>query len=213
MDYISLRDYCLEKDVALIAVSKTRSVSEIMELYDQGQRHFGENRVQEWLEKKDNLPKDIHWHIIGHLQSNKVKFLIPSIHLIHSIDSVKLLEKVNQLSAEKNICTNILLQYKVAKEETKFGLDPDNDHAILEACEHLKNIRVKGLMAMGTFTDDDDINQQEFKTLINIFDRLKSNNFPNDDFEIKSMGMSGDYKLAIDNGSNMVRIGSLLFSQ
>jgi len=211
MDYNSLRKYCLDNDVELVAVSKTRSIDEILSLYNQGQRHFGENRVQEWLEKKDQLPQDIHWHIIGHLQSNKVKFLIPSVHLIHSIDSLKLLKKVDQLSKEKNVVTNVLLQYKVAQEESKFGLKPNDDDDILEACKELKNIKVKGLMAMGTFTNDDEINRTEFQNLISIYDRLKRDHFNNDDFKIKSMGMSGDYQLAIENGSNMVRIGSLLF--
>jgi len=211
MDYNSLKDYCQARDVQLVAVSKTRSVNEIMELYNQGQRHFGENRVQEWLEKKEELPSDIHWHLIGHLQTNKVKFLIPHIHLIHSIDSLKLLNKVNQLSEEHGVVTQILLQYKVAREESKFGLNPNDDDEILMAAKNLKNIEVKGLMAMGTFTNDDDINRQEFKNLISIFERLKKDHFPEDGFNIKSMGMSGDYQLAIENGSNMVRVGSLLF--
>jgi len=211
MDLNSLKRYCSDNSVELIAVSKTRSNEEIMELYDQGQRHFGENRVQEWLEKKDELPQDIHWHLIGHLQTNKVKFLIPEVHLIHSIDSLKLLKKVDSISKEHNVCTQVLLQYKVAREDSKFGLNPNDDQEILKACKNLKNIKVLGLMAMGTFTNDDEINRQEFQNLISIFDRLKKENFPKDDFSIKSMGMSGDYKLAIENGSNMVRIGSLLF--
>lgn len=211
MDFNSLKSYCKNNSVELVAVSKTRSVDEIMELYNQGQRHFGENRVQEWLEKKDLLPEDIHWHLIGHLQTNKVKFLIPRVHLIHSIDSLKLLNKVDQVSKDHGVCTNVLLQYKVAREESKFGLDPNDDKDILETSKTLKNIKVLGLMAMGTFTNDNDINRQEFKTLISIFNRVKKEHFPEDNFNIKSMGMSGDYKLAIENGSNMVRIGSLLF--
>lgn len=211
MDYTSLRNFCQDQAVQLVAVSKTRSVQEIMVLYDQGQRHFGENRVQEWLEKKDQLPSDIEWHLIGHLQTNKVKFLIPSVHLIHSIDSLKLLDKVNQLSKDHNVITQVLLQYKVAREDSKFGLDQKNDQAILEACKSFDNVLIKGLMAMGTFTNNESINRQEFKTLIDIFNRLKKDHFPTDDFSIKSMGMSGDYKLAIENGSNMIRVGSLLF--
>ena len=211
MDYSSLRDYCQNHNVQLVAVSKTRTAQEIMELYDQGQRHFGENRVQEWQEKKDELPQDIHWHLIGHLQTNKVKYLIPSVYLIHSIDSLKLLEKVNQLSEEHQVITNVLLQYKVAKEETKFGLNPNEDEEILNACKSLKNVKIKGLMAMGTFTNVEEINQKEFKSLVTIFDRLKKEHFPEDEFSIKSMGMSGDFKLAIENGSNMIRVGSLLF--
>ncbi len=211
MDFTSLRTFCQDNNVELVAVSKTRSVDEIMELYDQGQRHFGENRVQEWMEKKELLPDDIHWHLIGHLQTNKVKFLIPYVHLIHSIDSLKLLEKVNQISKDKGVITNILLQYKVAREESKFGLNPNEDTAVIEATKSMNNIQVKGLMAMGTFTNDDEINRHEFQNLIQIFDRLKMQHFQGPDFSIKSMGMSGDFELAIENGSNMVRIGSLLF--
>lgn len=211
MDFKSLKAFCQDKDVQLVAVSKTRSVDEIMELYNQGQRHFGENRVQEWLEKKDLLPDDIQWHLIGHLQTNKVKFLIPKVHLIHSIDSLKLLEKVDQISRDHHVVTNVLLQYKVAREDSKFGLNPNDDTVILQASKSMENIKVKGLMAMGTFTNDDEINRQEFQALIDIFERVKKEHFLESDFSIKSMGMSGDYKLAIQNGSNMVRIGSLLF--
>lgn len=212
MEYKALRKYCEENDVKLVAVSKTRSVEEILELYNQGQRIFGENRVQEWLEKKDILPKDIQWHIIGHLQTNKVKHIIPEIALIHSIDSAKLLSKVDQISQQQNCISKVLLQYKVAREKTKFGIDPNDDLELLELCTHLKNIEICGLMAMGTFTNQEEINKQEFDTLVKIFDRLSQNEFKNNQsFKIKSMGMSGDFKLAIENGSNMVRIGSLLF--
>lgn len=213
MDYKSLKNFCVEKDVQLVAVSKTRSNEEILEIYNQGQRVFGENRVQEWQEKKDQLPNDIEWHIIGHLQTNKVKFIIPGITLIHSIDSVKLLNKVEQVSKEANQITKVLLQYKVAQEETKFGIDPKDDHEILQLCLGLKNVEVCGLMAMGTFTNDKAINKREFENLISIFDRLKQNEFKDhDSFKIKSMGMSGDYELAVNNGSNMIRVGSLLFT-
>ena len=213
MDYQLLHKYTQENNVSLVAVSKTRSVEEIMVLYNQGQRIFGENRVQEWLDKKDRLPDDIEWHIIGHLQSNKVKYIIPEVSLIHSIDTKKLLEKVNQLSQENDVVTNILLQYKVAQEDTKFGIDPENDQDIIELSLGLKHIRVCGLMAMGTFTNDAQINKREFEKLVSIFNEKKSTIFNHHDyFTIKSMGMSGDYKLAIENGSNMIRVGSLLFN-
>ncbi len=213
MNYKSLKDFCIDNGVELVAVSKTRSNDEILEIYNQGQRVFGENRVQEWLEKKDQLPNDIEWHIIGHLQTNKVKFIIPGVTLIHSIDSVKLLNKVNQVSKEANQITKVLLQYKVAQEVTKFGIDPDNDLGIIEACRELTNVEVCGLMAMGTFTNDKNINKREFEKLVSIFNRLKETEFKNSDlFKIKSMGMSGDYDLAIEHGSNMVRVGSLLFN-
>ena len=212
MEYKALINFCEENDVALVAVSKTRSVKEIMELYDQGQRVFGENRVQEWLDKKEKLPKDIEWHIIGHLQTNKVKYIIPEIALIHSIDSIKLLSKVDQISQQENHITKVLLQYKVAQEETKFGIDPELDKEIIEQCLQLNNIEVCGLMAMGTFTNDEDINRKEFAKLVSIFNRLKQNEFSKmDSFKLKSMGMSGDFQLAVENGSNMIRVGSLLF--
>ncbi len=212
MNFKDLKKYCSENNVELVAVSKTRTEKEIRKLYDQGQRIFGENRVQEWLEKKELLPNDIRWHIIGHLQTNKVKYIIPDVELIHSIDSVKLLEKVNEISLKKNVVTNILLQYKVAQEETKFGIDPENDSQIIDLICELKNVRILGLMAMGTFTNHEEINRREFQNLNLIFERLKKTTFYNNpDFKIKSMGMSGDFELAIANGSNMVRVGSLLF--
>lgn len=212
MDYNALLNYCTKNNVTLVAVSKTRSVDEIMELYNQGQRIFGENRVQEWLEKKDQLPKDIQWHIIGHLQTNKVKFIIPEISLIHSIDSLKLLKKVDQISQQENQKTKVLLQYKVAQEDTKFGIDPKKDQDLIEQCHQLKNIEVCGLMGMGTFINNENINKQEFQKLVSIFNRLKQKEFRGlESFKIKSMGMSGDYELAVQNGSNMIRVGSLLF--
>ncbi len=213
MDYNSLLTFCKENNTELVAVSKTRSVDEIMTLYNLGQRHFGENRVQEWREKKDLLPDDIQWHLIGHLQSNKVKYLIPEIHLIHSVDSLKLAEKINDVSKSKNVTTNILIQYKVAQEESKFGLDDQEENALIEFLRTAVNIRVNGIMGMGTFTSDESVLSKEFTTLISIFKRLKNEHFiQNENFKIKSIGMSGDYKLAIEHGSNMVRIGSLLFN-
>ena len=212
MDYKALKDYCFQNNVELVAVSKTRSVSEIMKLYDQGQRVFGENRVQEWLEKKDLLPNDIEWHIIGHLQTNKVKQIIPNVSLIHSIDSIKLLKKVNELSEAHGQTTRVLLQYKLAQEESKFGIDPEDDLELIQLALDLKNIEICGLMAMGTFTNDKEVNRLEFEKLVSIFNRLKQTDFSNQaSFKIKSMGMSGDYQLAVENGSNMIRVGSLLF--
>jgi len=213
MDYKSLHQYCHERKVQLLAVSKTRTVEEIMALYDQGQRDFGENRVQEYLEKKEQLPSDIQWHIIGHLQTNKVKHLIPGISLIHSVDSLRLAQKINDLSVKADSITKILLQYKVAKEDSKFGLDSDEDLKLLDYAKNASHLNVNGIMGMGSFTSDQEILQTEFNQLIAIFDRLKSDHFSNkEDFQIKSIGMSGDYQLAIEHGSNMVRIGSLLFN-
>ncbi len=212
MNYQSLNAYCTEKAVTLLAVSKTRSIEQILELYNKGQRDFGENRVQEWVDKVDNLPSDIRWHLIGHLQTNKLKYIIPKMHLIHSVDSLKLLQKIEELSLKAKVETGILLQYKIAKEDTKYGIDPTADSELIEFSKTLKAVKINGLMAMGSFISNEEVLAQEFEVLINKFNELKNGAFnDNESFKIKSLGMSGDYKLAIEKGSNLVRIGSLLF--
>lgn len=201
-------------DTKLIAVSKTKSQEEILELYEQGQRAFGENRVQELIEKWEALPKDIEWHLIGHLQTNKVKYLAPFIHLIHSIDSFKLLQEVNKQAAKEDRIIEGLLQFKIADEDTKYGFDFDSALEMLEsvAFKDLKNIRITGVMGMATFTEDEEQVRREFRDLKDIFDQLKDRYFEDQDsFKEISMGMSGDYPIAVEEGSTMVRIGTLLF--
>lgn len=204
----------LEKSkVKLVAVSKTKPAEAILELYNKGQRVFGENRVQECVKKYEQLPKDIEWHIIGHLQKNKVKHIAPFISMIHSVDSIELLTKINNEAIKNDRTIDCLLQMKIAVEESKFGLDSASLLHMIQsdAIQQLKNIRILGLMGMGSFVSDESISQREFQVLKNQFDRIKKMKILHDSFEILSMGMSGDYKLAIAQGSNMVRIGSLLF--
>ncbi|MDQ6888663.1 MAG: YggS family pyridoxal phosphate-dependent enzyme [Bacteroidota bacterium] len=205
------------KKVTLVAVSKTKSVEEILELYHLGQRDFGENYVQELNEKYQSLPKNIRWHFIGHLQSNKVKFIAPFVSLIHSVDSLKLLKEINKEAKKNNRIIDCLLQVHIAKEETKFGLDEKElnelagmDHADLST---YRNIKICGLMGMASFTDDLVKVRDEFKFLRSLFDKYSNAGKENFDFKILSMGMSADYAIAIAEGSNMVRIGSLLFGE
>jgi len=204
----------LEKsDVTLVAVSKTKPVEAIMDLYQKGQRVFGENRVQECVDKYERLPKDIEWHIIGHLQKNKVKYIAPFISMIHSVDSIELLTKINNEALKNDRTIDCLLQMKIAVEDSKFGLDGESLLQIIQSdtFQELKNIRILGLMGMGSFVSDESITIKEFQVLKNQFDQIKTMEIFDDSFDIISMGMSGDYKLAIAEGSNMVRIGSLLF--
>jgi len=200
----------LPENVTLVAVSKTKPVSDLMESYDAGQRIFGENKIQEMAEKFEQMPKDIEWHMIGHVQTNKVKFMASFVSLVHGVDSLKLLEEINKQALKNNRIINCLLQIHIAEEDTKFGLDEDelNDLLQSETLKNLKNIKIKGLMGMATFTEDQDQIRKEFLHLKSIFD--KSSTF-NSDFSILSMGMSGDYQLAIECGSTMVRIGSSIF--
>jgi pyridoxal phosphate enzyme (YggS family) len=179
-------------------------------LYNLGQRDFGENYVQELVDKYDQLPKDIRWHFIGHLQSNKVKYIAPFVHLIHGVDSLNLLKEINKQALKNNRVIDCLLQVHIAKEETKFGFNEKELQLIIIQIKHelheFKNIRVIGLMGMASFSDDKDLVRNEFRTLKIMFDA-------NDQLSTLSMGMSGDYKTAIEEGSNMVRIGSLLFGE
>ena len=198
----------------LVAVSKTKPVEMIQELYDKGQRIFGENRVQELVEKAATMTDDIEWHMIGHLQTKKVKHLIPHAHMIHSVDTLKLVREIDKYSGRNNWITNILLQVKIAEESSKYGIDPlQLDDFMQEVVKtELPYIRICGVMGMATFTDDSAQVRREFQTLKKAFDHLKANYFAESPhFRHISMGMSGDYKIALEEGSTMVRIGSLLF--
>lgn len=200
----------------LVAVSKMKSVADIKALYDLGHRDFGENYVQELVEKQAQLPQDIRWHFIGHLQSNKVKYIAPFVHLIHSVDSVKLLQELNKQAQKHNRVIDCLLQVHIADEHTKFGFDETDLVKFATFYEaqkdNLRNVRICGLMGMATFSDDLEKVRQEFKQLKEIFEFQGATTFLFEtNFAILSMGMSGDYALAIEEGSNMVRIGSLLF--
>lgn len=205
----------LPPEVTLVAVSKTKPVSDLMEAYAAGQRIFGENKIQEMTEKWEQLPKDIEWHMIGHVQRNKVKYMAPYVALIHGVDSLKLLQEINKQAAKNNRVIDCLLQIHIAEEETKFGLDASELEAILnEASFHsLQNIKVIGLMGMATFTEDNAQIQKEFQFLKSLFDQYQSVQWPNFKLQTLSMGMSGDYQLAIDCGSTMVRIGSSIFGK
>ena len=201
-------------NVTLIAVSKTKPVSDLQEAYDAGQRIFGENKALEMRDKHQALPDDIQWHFIGHLQTNKIKYIAPFVTLIHAIDSLSLLESVNKEAAKNNRVIDCLLQFHIAQEETKFGLDLEEARAMLESESYkkLKNINICGVMGMATFTDNAAQVRNEFKSLKNIFETLKENYFVgNESFMEISMGMSDDYPIAIEEGATMVRVGSKIF--
>ena len=208
----AIKDELKPYGIKLIAVSKTRSVSAIQEMYDLRQRDFGENRVEELVEKAGQLPKDIRWHMIGHLQSRKVKAIIPFIHLIHSVDSIKLLEKIDREAALVHRKISVLLQFHIAKEETKYGFESRDIPSILEIISACNNILITGVMGMATFTDNAAQIRAEFKSLVAIYHQLKQSSLLAHITEV-SMGMSGDYMIAAQEGSTMVRIGSLLFEQ
>ena len=202
--------------VRIIAVSKTHSPEEIIEVYHTGHRLFGENRAQELIDKQPLLPEDIQWHFIGHLQTNKVKYIAPYVAMIHSIDSLKLLKEINKQALKNNRVIDCLLQFHIAQEESKYGLDMDEAKQILESQDYLqmKHIRVCGVMGMATFTDDMDWVRKEFQNLKKMFDFLKVNYFAGDEgFCEISMGMTSDYHVAIEEGSTMVRIGTAIFGE
>ena len=204
----------LPANVTLVAVSKTKPAADLMEAYNVGQRIFGENKIQEMAEKWEQMPKDIQWHMIGHVQTNKVKYMAPFVSLVHGVDSFKLLKEINKQAAKNNRTIDCLLQVFIAEEETKFGLDEKelNEILISEEFKELKNIRIVGLMGMATFTDNQKQIEKEFKNLKAIFDNLQNQpKTQNLQPTTLSMGMSGDYKLAISCGSTMVRIGSSIF--
>lgn len=208
------------QNVKLIAVSKTKPLEMIMEAYRAGQRIFGENKVQEMVDKYNQLPKDIEWHLIGHLQTNKVKYIMPFVALIHSVDSLKLLDEIEKQGAKNNRVIDILLQVYIAAEETKFGLDEKELAELMNDVnsnpEKYKHVAIRGLMGMATNTDDEKQVRSEFRKLKIIFDyyKLKTSNHPapcTDDFALLSMGMSQDYPIAVEEGSNMIRVGSIIF--
>lgn len=203
----------LPEQVTLVAVSKTKPVADLMEAYDAGQCIFGENKIQEMAEKWEEMPKDIQWHMIGHVQTNKVKYMAPFVSLVHGVDSLKLLCEINKQALKNERSIDCLLQMHIAEEETKFGLDQKELLELItsDSFKDLKNIRIVGLMGMATFTNNQNQIRKEFNELHSIFEKLKDDTFVGGDIKILSMGMSGDYKLAIDCGSNMVRIGSSIF--
>jgi len=200
----------LPKNITLVAVSKTKPVELLNEAYNQGQRIFGENKVQEMVDKFEKMPKDIKWHMIGHLQTNKVKYIASFVSLIHGVDSIKLLREINKQATKHNRIIDCLIQIKIATEDTKFGMSLIDLQLLLKSDEFktLDNIRIKGLMGMASFTTDNHQIESEFKYLKSIFDQIKKKY---SDIEILSMGMSNDYKLATKYGSNMIRIGSHIF--
>ena len=200
----------IPKSVVLVAVSKTKSNELIMEAYNSGQRVFGENKVQEMVFKWEELPKDIEWHMIGHVQRNKVKYMAPFVSLIHGVDSLKLLNEINKQAKINERIINCLLQVHIAKEDTKQGFDYIELDSIFKKLQSLENIAIKGLMGMATFTNDTSLINKEFKLLKSKFDYFKLNNTK---FNVLSMGMSGDYKNAINNGSTMIRVGSKIFGE
>jgi pyridoxal phosphate enzyme (YggS family) len=208
--YQSLLEWCSERNVTLVAVSKTKPVSDIMALYELGHRDFGENYVQELVQKQEELPKDICWHFIGHLQSNKVKYIAPFVYMIHGIDSIKLLQEVNKQATKVGRIIDCLLQMHIAQEETKFGLDMDELSNILVQLNNFPFVRVRGLMGMASFTEDQVQVKQEFTQLKKYFDQANAS-LVSYKLDSLSMGMSGDYSLAVEQGSTLVRIGSLLF--
>ncbi len=202
----------IPKNVSLIAVSKTKPVADIQEAYEAGQRFFGENKVQEMVNKYEALPKDIQWHMIGHVQRNKIKYMAHFVALIHGVDSVKTLQEIDKQGKKHNRVIRCLLQAKIATEETKFGMDFENIRDIFhsEILDNLKNVQVVGLMGMASFSNDMLNVSREFASLKSLYDELKGEDLR---LSVLSMGMSGDYKIAIENGSNMVRVGSAIFGE
>lgn len=205
-----------EKQITLIAVSKTKPIELIQQAYNAGIRDFGENKVQEIITKAEQLPSDIKWHLIGHLQTNKVKYIAPFVHLIQSVDSLNLAYEINKQGQKQNRVIPILLQIFIAAETNKFGFSEEEllDHLDIDAFEGLKNIKICGLMGISTFTPNKVLVKSEFAGLKAFYDKIKAIYFINNpDFNILSMGMSGDYEMAIEEGSNMIRVGSAIFGE
>ena len=196
----------LPPEVSLVAVSKTKPISDLLEAYQAGQRIFGENKIQEMVSKWEQLPKDIQWHMIGHVQTNKVKYMAPFVHTIHAVDRIKLLKEIQKQAEKNERIINCLIQIRIAEEDTKFGLAASELDAMLEAAASCSHLKIKGLMGMATFTSDTDQIQTEFQKLAQLYQK-------NSEFEVLSMGMSGDYPIAIEAGSNMIRVGSKLFGE
>ena len=205
--YKEISKILLEQHTTLVAVSKTKPNEAVKELYDLGHRDFGENYVQELVDKQASLPLDIRWHFIGHLQSNKVKYIAPFVHLIHGVDSLKLLLEINKQAVKNNRVIDCLLQVYIAQEETKFGMDEKELAEAIDAAAGLSNINIKGLMGMASFSSDTQVLKNEFNHLQSLYQKYQVTN----PLSILSMGMSSDYTIAIESGSNLVRIGSLLF--
>jgi pyridoxal phosphate enzyme (YggS family) len=210
--YNSLKEQ-IDANVTIVAVSKTKPIADLQEAYDIGVRDFGENYVQELVDKHEALQKDIRWHFIGHLQSNKVKYIAPFVHLIHGVDSEKLLIEINKQGEKLNRKISCLLQIYIAKEETKFGLNEAELENIIQKLPQLPNVQIVGMMGMASFSSDSQIVKNEFDTLKKLFDKYSPLSIDNFKMETLSMGMSGDYKMAISCGSNMIRIGSMLFGE
>lgn len=214
--YLQISDEVKKHKATLVLVTKTKAPEIIKEFYDLGHRDFGENKVQELVPKHELLPKDIRWHFIGHLQKNKVKYIAPFVNLIHSVDSLELLEEINERASKNNRVIDVLLEIKIAAEYTKFGLTEAECISILQnpTIKNLENIRLRGLMGMASFTESTEKVTREFQKLKTFFDKVRSDFIINpDDFNILSMGMSGDYEIALKEGSTMVRIGSLILGE
>ena len=196
----------LPERVSLVAVSKTKSENELLQAYDAGQRIFGENKIQEMALKFEALPKDIQWHMIGHVQTNKVKYIAPFVHMIHAIDSIKLLKEIQKQALKNDRIIKCLIQVRIAKEETKFGIPSNELEPLLKHAKSFSNIKIKGLMGMASFTKNKKQIRNEFKLLANLFKY-------HSDLQVLSMGMSGDYLIAIEEGANMIRVGSKIFGE
>lgn len=202
----------LKDNVTLLAVSKTKPVEDIREAYDFGIRDFGENKVQELIKKQPELPDDIRWHLIGHLQRNKVKYIVGKVYLIHSLDSIRLLNEIEKRYKAENLIANTLIQINIGEEESKTGIYVKDIYNLIEACEKCKNVRVKGIMSVIPKGNEESC-RYYFKKLRNIFDNLKKKNLKNISMDILSMGMTHDYKIAMEEGSNLVRIGQGIFGK
>ncbi|GAB3998309.1 YggS family pyridoxal phosphate-dependent enzyme [Spirosoma daeguense] len=212
-DSIRQIDDSLSGKAKLIAVTKTKPINLIQEAYEAGCRRFGENKVQEMVDKQPQLPADVEWHLIGHLQTNKVKYIAPFVSMIQAVDSLKLLQEINKQAARNNRVIDCLLQIYIADEETKFGLSPEEAETLLDTLKEnpLPNVRIVGLMGLATNTSDEDQVRQEFRGLKQLYEKLSTRQQPNVSFSELSMGMSGDYELAVEEGSTMVRVGSAIF--
>ena len=196
----------ISPDITLVAVSKTKPVNDLLDAYHAGQRDFGENKIQEMASKWEQLPKDIRWHMIGHVQTNKVKYMTPFVHTIHAVDSLKLLKEIQKQAHKNDRVIECLIQIRIAEEETKFGLPESELDELLEVAKNFSNVNIKGLMGMATFTTNNDQIRNEFKQLAACFKR-------HSDFETLSMGMSGDFPIAIEEGATMIRVGSKIFGE
>lgn len=201
------------EDVTLIAVSKTKPVSMLQEIYDENIRDFGENKVQELVEKYDELPQDIKWHMIGHLQRNKVKYIVDKVCLIHSVDSYRLAEEINIQAKKKNITVPILVEVNIAEESSKFGIHAEDAIALVEQIAQLENVRIKGLMTIAPFVENPEDNRQYFRNIRQLSVDIAAKNIDNVSMNVLSMGMTGDYMVAIEEGATMVRVGTGIFGE